>query len=132
MLTQRFEDRRQRHHWDIAEDLEVKTLLEVAQKHPRLSFLLVNWIGLDGARLVDAGLKGRCLIDFARLHVLLHKDVPKLIAELGVEAIAFGSHQPFDYLGPSLVKLANLESLPAEDYEKITWRNAAAFLKLGM
>lgn len=128
VLTQRFEDRRQRHHWDIAEDLEIKTLTEVAQAHPQLKFLLNNWIGLDGPRLVEAGLKGRCLIDFARLHVLLRKDVAKLIAALGVEAMAFGSHIPFDYVGPSLVKLANLESLSEADYEKIAWRNAAAFL----
>jgi len=130
VLTQRFEDRRQRHHWDIAEDLEIKSLMQVAQAHPQLKFLLNNWIGLDGPRMVDAGLKGRCLIDFARLHVLLRKDVAKLIAALGVEAIAFGSHMPFDYVGPSLVKLADLESLPEADYEKIAWRNAATFLRI--
>jgi predicted TIM-barrel fold metal-dependent hydrolase len=130
VLTQRFEDRRQRHAWDQAEDLEAGTVMEAAKSHPRLKFLLNNWIGLDGPKLVEAGLKGRCLIDFSRLHVLLLKDVPKLIASLGIEAIAFGSHMPFDYVGPSLVKLANLESLAAADYEKIAWRNAATFLQL--
>ena len=49
---------------------------------------------------------------------------------MGIESIAFGSHMPFDYLGPSLVKLANLATLPATDYEKIAWRNAADFLRL--
>ncbi len=130
VLTQRLEDRRQRHHWDIAEDLDLKTLLETARRHPGLKFMLSNWIGLDGPRLVDVGLKGRCLLDFARLHVILLKDVPKLIASLGVEAIAFGSHMPFDYVGPSLVKLANLESLPVADYQKIAWQNAASFFEL--
>jgi len=130
VLTQRFEDRRQRHHWDVAEDLELKTVIQVARSHPRLKFLLSNWIELDGVQLVEAGLKGRCLLDFARLHVLLHQDVPKLIAALGIESLAFGSHMPFDYVGPSLVKLANLEALPAADHEKIAWRNAATFLKI--
>jgi len=130
VLTQRFEDRRQRHHWDVAEDLEVKTLLKVAGEHPTLKFLLSNWIGLNGEALAAAGLKGRCLIDFARLHVMYLKDVPKLIASLGVESIAFGSHMPFDYLGPSLVKLANLENLPEPDRERISWRNAAEFLRI--
>lgn len=130
VLTQRFEDRRQRHHWDVAEDLKVETLEEIARAHPRLKFLLCNWIGLDGPRLVEAGLKGRCLIDFARLHVLMFGDVPKLIAALGVEALAFGSHMPFDYLGPSLVKFANLKDLSKDDQEKIAWRNAARFLNL--
>lgn len=130
VLTQRLEDRRQRHHWDQAEDLNFASVAATAAAFPDLRFLLVNWIGLDGKRLIDAGLKGRCLIDFARLSVLAFKDVPKLIDTIGVEAIAFGSHLPFDYVGPSLVKLANLESLPPADYEKIAWRNGAAFLKL--
>ena len=130
VLTQRFEDRRQRHHWDIANDLSMATLLSVAQKHPKLKLLLSNWQGLSGERLAAAGLKGRCLIDFARSDVLLHKTVPKLIETLGVEALAFGSHMPFDYIGPSLIKLANLESLPQADYEKIAWRNAAGFLDI--
>ncbi|MCC6512104.1 MAG: amidohydrolase family protein [Pirellulaceae bacterium] len=130
LLTQRFEDRRQRHHWDVAEDLEVSTLLEIARQHKELRFVLSNWIGLDGPRLLAAGLKGRCLIDWARMHVLLNKDVPKLIDALGIESVAFGSHMPFDYVAPSLVKLANLDTLSVEDQERVAWRNAAQFFKL--
>ncbi len=128
VLTQRFEDRRQKHHWDIAEDLKPSAVEEAARAHPRLKFLLSNWAGLNGPSLAAAGLKGRCLIDFARLHVLMFAHVPALIEALGVEAIAFGSHMPFDYAGPSLVKLANLKDLPADDQEKIAWRNASTFL----
>lgn len=130
VLTQRFEDRRQRHHWDVAEDLSIKSVIDAARSHPKLKFLLSNWISLNGGQLAAAGLKGRCLIDFSRLHVLMLKNVPSLIADLGVESIAFGSHLPFDYAGPSLVKLANLDTLPAADQEKIAWRNAAAFLRI--
>lgn len=130
VLRQRFEDRRQRHAWDKAEDLTVAAVLEAARAQPKLKFLLVNWAGLDGARLVDAGLKGRCLIDFARLQVVFRKDVPKLIATLGVEAIAFGSHMPFDYVAASLVKLANVQVVRPEDHEAIAGRNAARFLGL--
>lgn len=130
VLTQRLEDRRQRHHWDQAEDLSVANLLDAAREHPRLRLLLVNWIGLDGAKLAAAGLRGRCLIDFARLQVVFRKEVPKLITAMGAESIAFGSHMPFDYVGASLVKLAALESLPAADFEKISWRNTAEFLRV--
>lgn len=130
LLTQRLEDRRQRHRWDQAEDLTVAALLEAAAAHPTLRFLLVNWAGLDGARLAAAGLKGRCLIDFSRLQVVFRREVPKLIETLGVDALAFGSHLPFDYVGPALVKLANLTTLPPADYERIAWRNAARFLHL--
>lgn len=130
VLTQRFEDRRQRHAWDRAEDLAMNAVLDAARAHPRLKFLLVNWLGLDGKRMVDAGLKGRCLVDFARMQVVFRKDVPKLIETLGVEAIAFGSHMPFDYVGGSLVKFANVERVRPADYEAIAWRNAARFLGL--
>ena len=127
MLAQRFEDRRQRHAWDRAEDLNVNTVLDAARAHPQLRFVLSNWAGLDGRKLAEAGLKGRCLIDFARMQVVLRKEVAKLIDALGVEAIAFGSHAPFDYVGPSLVKLANLETLPPAEWAKIARGNAAAF-----
>jgi hypothetical protein len=130
MLMQRFEDRRQRHHWDRAEDLQAGALLEAAHAHPSLKFLLVNWIALDGAKLVAAGLKGRCLIDFARTQIVYRKDAVKLMDALGVEAMAFGSHMPFDYVGGSLVKLANVEKLRPAEYEAIAWRNAAKFLQL--
>jgi predicted TIM-barrel fold metal-dependent hydrolase len=130
MLTQRFEDRRQRHHWDRAEDLKPEMVIEAAHAHPKLRFLLVNWINLDGPKLVQAGLKGRCLIDFARLQVAQRDEVPRLIDALGVEAMAFGSHMPFDYVGPSLVKLANLESLRPADHEAVAWRSATKFLGL--
>ena len=95
-----------------------------------MKFLLVNWLGLDGAKLVQAGLKGRCLIDIARTQIVYRKDVPRLIESLGVEAMAFGSHMPFEYVGPSLVKLANVEKLRPAEYEAIAWRNAAKFLGL--
>jgi hypothetical protein len=131
LLRQRFEDRRQRHAWDRAEDLRLDAVLAAARAHPALKFLLVNWAGLDGARMADAGLKGRCLIDFARLQVAFRKDVLKLIDALGAKAIAFGSHMPFDYVGPSLVKLASVRELRPADFDRIAWRNAAEFLRLG-
>jgi uncharacterized protein len=130
VLTQRLEDRRQRHAWDQAGDLPVDTLLQVARAYPDLKFVLANWAGLDGARLVEAGLKGRCLIDFARMQVVFRKDVPRLIEHLGPEAVAFGSHVPFDYIAASLVKLANVELLHPQHYEAIAGGNAARFLGL--
>lgn len=130
VLTQRLEDRRQRHAWDKAEDLRGPDVVAVAATHPTLKLFLRNWAGLDGKPLVAAGLKGRCLIDFARLTVVHTKEVPRLIDALGIEAIAFGTHAPFDYAGPSLVKLANLETRPRSEYEKIASGNVAAFFSL--
>lgn len=130
LLTQRFEDRRQRHAFDRAEDLQLNAVLTAAHEFRRLKFLFSNWAGLDGAKMVAAGLKGRCLIDFARLQVVFRKEVPPLIEALGVEALAFGTHAPFDYVGPSLVKLANLQHLRPGDYDRIAGENARRFLAL--
>jgi predicted TIM-barrel fold metal-dependent hydrolase len=129
-LAQRLEDRRQRHAWDKAEDLTPAALIEAARAHPTLKFLLVNWLNLDGAKLAEAGLRGRVLIDFARLQVVFRKEVPRLIDALGAEAIAFGSHAPFDYVGPSLVKLENIQLTRPADHEKIARGNAVRFLGL--
>ena len=131
LLTQRLEDRRQRHAWDRAEDLAIGPVVAAAKAFPALRFILSNWAGLDGATLTAAGLRGRVLIDFARLQVVYRGEVPKLIAALGVEAVAFGSHLPFDYAGGSLIKLENLDFLPPEDRERVAWRNAEKFLGLG-
>lgn len=130
VLRQRLEDRRQRHPWDQAEDLSFADVAKVARAHPDLKIAFVNWIGLNGTKVLEAGLKGRCLIDFARLDVVLGKAVPRLIDALGVEAVAFGTHMPFNYVGPSLVKLANLATLPADAHEQIASRNAARFFHL--
>ncbi len=130
VLTQRLEDRRERHAWDKAEDLTGADFLAAAQAHPNARFFLRNWGAIDGKRLADAGLKGRCLIDLARLSVVHTKDVPRLIETLGVETVAFGTHAPFDYAGPALVKLANLESRPKAEFAKIAAGNAVAFFGL--
>lgn len=130
LLRQRFEDRRQRHAFDRAEDVSGAALVEAAKAFPTLRFLLVNWAALDGRRLIDAGLKGRCLIDFARMQVVFRKEVPRLIEAMGVEAVAFGSHAPFDYVAASLVKLENFQQLRPKDYERVAGGNAAAFLGL--
>ena len=92
----------------------------------------MNWLGLSGDKLLAAGLKGRCLIDLARLAVVGNQEVPKLVEALGVEAIAFGSHMPFDYVAPALVKLSNIRELMPDAFERVAWKNADGFLGLGL
>jgi len=131
VLTQRLEDRRQRHHWDLAEDLKVDDVLTAAQV-PTLRLVLLNWIALPADKLLAAGLRGRCLIDFARMSVVMNKDVPKLIEALGPESIGFGSHMPFDYTAASLVKQSNVLEVLPDVAEQIAWKNADRFLGLGL
>lgn len=71
VLTQRWEDRRQRHAWDRAEDLTVNALVAAAKAHPGLKFALNNGAGLDGTKLREAGLKGSGPIHLVRTQVVL-------------------------------------------------------------
>lgn len=137
VLTQRLEDRRQRHHWDVAEDLTQQEVLAAVEPFPKLRIAFCNWIGLDGQKLKQAGLEGRCLIDLARLDSLVRNSIEALIDSLGAEAISFGTHVPFDYMGPSLVKLACLvelakrDSLDQSTIDKVKFQNAQQFFRLG-
>lgn len=137
VLTQRLEDRRQRHHWDVAEDLTQQEVLNAIKPFPKLRIAFCNWIGLDGQKLKQAGLQGRCLIDLARLDALIRNSIGALLDTLGADALSFGSHAPFDYVGPSLVKLASLVELTKRDslnqstIEKIKFQNAQQFFRLG-
>lgn len=87
----------------------MNALVAAAKAHPGLKFALNNGAGLDGTKLREAGLTGRCLVDFARTPVVLRQEVARLIGALGVEAIVFGSHAPFDCARSLPVKLANVE-----------------------
>jgi len=128
-LHQRLEDRRQRHHFDLAADLSLEEVIAAVRPHPSLRVMLLNWLGIDGAALAEAGLKGRVLIDLTRIPALLQKQLPALIETLGIEAIAFGTHIPFNYPAPSLLKLSLL-NLSVAEKECLAWRNAAAFLQM--
>ena len=128
-LPERLEDRRQKHHFDLAEDLSLAEVLAGIREFPDLRLMFLNWAGLPAQELKDAGLSGRALIDITRMPVVLRKAVPELIESLGAGSLAFGTHIPFNYAGPVLVKMDILELSP-EDREAITWRNAAEFLGL--
>lgn len=132
LLRQRFEDRRQRHAWDKAEDISLIALLEAAKAHPTLKFLLPDWLVPDGARLAAAGLKGRCLFDLSRMQVVFRKEVLGLLDKLGGDSVAFGSHAPFDYVAPSLIKLANVKELRPAHYDAVASGNAVKFLGLSV
>lgn len=130
VLTQRLEDRRQRHHWDVADDLSQASIIAAAAAFPDLRFHLCNWTGLNETQLLAAGLRGRCLVDFARLSMLMTKDAVRMMDTLQAESIAYGSHMPFDYPGPALVKLASVQALFPERYPQIAAQNATAFFRL--
>ncbi len=130
VLTQRLEDRRQRHAWDQASDLSLGVVKGMLAEHTKLKIMFCNWAGLRATQLLDLGLKDRCLIDLARMQVLQSGDSIELMKNLGEGSVCFGSHAAFDYYGPSLVKLDNLKLLFPDFYEKVAWKNATEFFGL--
>lgn len=129
VLHQRIEDRRQQHAWDRAEDLRFAGVAEAARRNPDLRFILLNWLGISGQAVIDAGLKDRVLIDLTRFAVVVYYQLPRLIDAIGTQAVAFGTHAPFNYVGPALVRLEALK-LSGDDAERVAWRNAAQFLQI--
>ena len=128
VLPQRLEDRRQQHWMDTAEDLRFDDVAAALKPLPELKVILLNWQGLDGGKIREAGLAKRVLIDMTRLSVTLRKDIPRLIDALGVGAVGFGTHIPMTYPGPALLKLQIRGFLSSADRERIAWRNATEFL----
>ncbi len=129
MLPQRIEDRRQQHRWDCADDLTWSEIAPALRARENLQVLLTNWLGLNASAITEAGLRERVLIDLSRFDVVLFKNLQPLLNELGTQAIAFGSHAPFNYYAPALVRL---ETLPVSSAERaqIAAGNSARFLKI--
>jgi predicted TIM-barrel fold metal-dependent hydrolase len=129
MLPQRIEDRRQQHRWDDAKDLVWDDIAPALRLQDGLKVLLTNWLGLNASAIREAGLRERLLIDLARFDVVLFQNLQPLLNELGAQSIAFGSHAPFNYYAPALVRL---ETLPASTAERaqIAAENCARFLKI--
>jgi predicted TIM-barrel fold metal-dependent hydrolase len=129
MLPQRIEDRRQQHRWDKANDLVWNDIAPALRAQENLQVLLTNWLGLDATAILEAGLRECVLIDFARYDAILFQNLQPLLHELGAQAIAFGSHAPFNYYAPALVRLETIPVSPAERAQ-IAAGNCARFLKI--
>lgn len=128
-LPQRIEDRRQQHAWDRADDLSFDNVVAAVSKQSKLKLMLLNWLGVDAKKLSDAGLADRVLIDINRFDVTLYNELEKLIEQLSAGRFAFGTHMPFSYAGPALLRMEVLR-LSAQDKQRIAWQNAAEFLDL--
>lgn len=125
-VPMRVVDRRQRHKWDLAEDLAPEALYAALAQRPQVRWMLLNGLGLDGARLG----KGRYLVEISRMTAVLQRNIQALIESAGPEHLAFGTGMPFKVPEPALLKLEVLDASP-EVVERIAWRNAYEMLGLG-
>ncbi len=122
-VPMRLVDRRQRHRFDLAEDLPAATFEQALNRRPAVKWMFLNTLGLNGARLAA----GEFVIEISRLTAVLQRNIQDFAATAGVEHLAFGTGMPFNTPEPALLKLEILD-LPAPAAERIAWRNAAALL----
>ncbi len=120
-------DRRQKHKWDLAEDIPPADFEKLVSLRPNAKFMFLNSFGINPDNLPKTS---RYLIDIANPYyqTLLRKEIPKLIDRAGAEHLAFGTNMPFRIPEATLLKL-NLIEIKSEDKEKIAYNNAENFLK---
>ena len=125
-VPMRMVDRRQRHPWDLAVDLTQADLEAALAARPRVKWMFLNALGVNGSRL-DA--KGHWLVDISRMTAVLQRNIQELIDAAGASHLAFGTGMAFKDPQPSLLKLDILDR-PKAVKERIAGKNAAALLGL--
>ncbi len=117
-------DRRQRHRWDLAEDLTPGAFEKAFALRPRTRWMVLNGVGLNGDRLPS---KARFLVEISRQTAVLQKTIQALLETAGPRHVAFGTGMPFKVPAPQFLKLDVLD-VPRWIKERIAWRNAAEML----
>ena len=126
-VPMRIVDRRQRHAWDMADDLKLAIFRRLFNLRPRIRWMILNGAGFTG-RILPPDV--RFLVDISRLTAVLEQSIQGLTQAWGMERLAFGSGMPFNAPTPALLKLQILDA-PEEVREAIAWRNADAMLRCG-
>ena len=117
-------DRRQRHRWDLAEDLTPGAFEKAFALRPRTRWMVLNGVGLNGDRLPS---KARFLVEISRQTAVLQKTIQALLETAGPRHVAFGTGMPFKVPAPQFLKLDVLD-VPRWIKERIAWRNAMEML----
>ena len=125
-VPMRIVDRRQRHPWDLARDLTQADLVPALKARPRVNWMFLNALGLDGKGLPR---QSRFLVEISRMASVLQRDIQEMIETAGVEHLAFGTGMAFKVPEPALLKLEVLDTSRTVK-DRIAWKNAALMLRL--
>jgi uncharacterized protein len=122
-VPMRLVDRRQRHRWDLADDLTAGDLEGALELRPQVKWMFLDAAGLRG----EAMAAGRFVVDISRMTAVLQRTIQSFAAGAGSARLAFGTGMPFKSAAPARLKLEVLD-LGAADRDRIAWRNAAQLL----
>ena len=139
-ISHRLEDVRERHWMDSGGVVDLEEIAETIAKFPDTTFVINNARGISRSPLWKRKdlRDARWYVDLslAEIHYGLHwkienaRDLADIIDQGGADHFVFGTHQPFSYAAPALVKLATLGVDPAQ-LERIARKSALNILGLG-
>lgn len=127
----RVEDNRERSWLVNVPDVPLDEVATLVKACPKARFILLNGLGYVSSPLgkKDSGLPSNYAIEISRLSAVLNNEIGQLITNLGAERVMFGSGMPFSYPDSALLKLEVLQASRG-DKEKISWQNAARWLRM--
>jgi len=138
-IPHRIEDIRERHWMDPGSALDLGTIAETISRFPETTFVINNARSISRSPLWqrDDVRNANWYLDLslAEIHYGLHwgiataQDLQVIIEAGGAGHFVFGSHQPFSYVAPALVKMATL-GVDAPTYDGIANKSAAMILGL--
>ena len=139
-IPHRLEDARQRHWMAPCDTVDIGAIADTIALYPDVTFVINNSRSLARSALWTREdiRDANWYIDLslAEIHYALHRPVDKsrdlviIIEEGGADHFVFGSHQPFSYVAPALVKLATLGVDDAQ-LERIARGSAIDILRTG-
>ena len=119
LVAHRIEDPRQRHHLDPGQPVGFGAAAALLRAVPNLQLIITNARGLFHSDFVrDPGLRDKAWyvdLSLAEVDYQLHRhpadrrDLGRALAYVGPAHLLFGTHLPFSYGAPALVKLETLE-----------------------
>lgn len=135
----RVEDTRERHWLDPGKTVDLNRAADLIAAVPNAAYIIPNARGVHHTALWSRQeLRDRSWyvdLSLTEVHYVLHRDsshmreLAQFIDEGGAQHIVFGTHLPFSYAAPSLVKRAILP-VDGETLEDISYRTAARLFHL--
>jgi len=131
-LPCRVVDVRQRHWMDVTENLDPMQVLEVAEAHPKATFIVTEGI-LRYPADSETWQRMRAVnyfVEMSRMTSLLGKDIQVMVEALGSDRVLLGTGFPFKAPSPAFLKLKVLDA--ADDAKaQVSGGNAARLFRRG-
>jgi predicted TIM-barrel fold metal-dependent hydrolase len=121
----RLRDGRGRHWMDLARDISLDELKQLAEKSPETKIVVLEARGVVDTPLINYS---NVYFEISRMNAAFG-EIDRLIEQAGDSRVVFGSGFPLKYLQSAILK-TKLIKKPRETIEKILWRNACSLLGL--